>query len=320
MKEPEKPFSLSAGEWATEGRAVQASAADGAALTARFINNRELRTVVDTLSKDNLVVPFKKLARQVFGEDPRAEEALSALIAVGIHCRQNDTEFPLLPARYHFFTNSVDNISVRLSAAEPERFAFARTGSHYQDDEGQLYRLLTCRKCGQPFVEGFVNGNTLLSRPPQNVQSTRMVFVLAEQTGGTEDEDDDGETANNAPPDVWNFDPLTGEKDPTNVPAIRLEVATLQVDPDTGKRVLMKCPCCGATAGTDIEVVTGFHPGDFMLSAVVTDALYQNLPPRPGDELKVGCGRKLLVFSARMRGNLPIHFSARVKTSSCVGP
>ena len=59
----------------------------------------------------------------------------------------------------------------------------------------------------------------------------------------------------------------------------------------------MKCPCCGATAGTDIEVVTGFHPGDFMLSAVVTDALYQNLPARAGDELKVGCGRKLLVFS-----------------------
>jgi ATP-dependent helicase YprA (DUF1998 family) len=298
MKEPEKPFSLSAAEWVAEGRRVQAGEVNGAELTARFTRNRELRAVVDTLSNDNVVVPFTKLARQVFGDDCQAEAALSGLIAVGIRCRQNDGEFPLLPARYHFFTNSVDNVTVRLSATEPERFEFARIGSLFEDDDGLLYRLLTCRKCGQPFVEGFINGNDVLARPPQNGQSNRVILVLAEQAEGSEDEEDDGETATNTPaPEVWDLDPLTGEKDPANTPAVRLQVAPLRQDPDTDKRVLMKCPCCGATAGTDIEVVTGFHPGDFMLSAVVTDALYQNLPARAGEELKVGCGRKLLVFS-----------------------
>src|SRR5207245_9976302 len=128
---------------------------------------------------------------------------------------------PLLPARYHVFTNSVDNVTVRLSATEPERFEFALIGNHFEDDDGLLYRLLTCRKCGQPFVEGFINGNDVLARPPQNGQSNRVVFVLAEQADGSEDEDDDDETATNTPPpDVWDLDPLTGERNPATAPAV----------------------------------------------------------------------------------------------------
>lgn len=51
------------------------------------------------------------------------------------------------------------------------------------------------------------------------------------------------------------------------------------------------------TAGTDAEVVTGFHPGDFMFSTVVSDALYQRLPERPTKAVSSGGGRRLLVFS-----------------------
>src|SRR5207244_575815 len=51
------------------------------------------------------------------------------------------------------------------------------------------------------------------------------------------------------------------------------------------------------TAGTDAEVVTGFHPGDSALSAVVADALYQRLPARQASHGLPGHGRRLLAFS-----------------------
>jgi ssDNA-binding Zn-finger/Zn-ribbon topoisomerase 1 len=43
--------------------------------------------------------------------------------------------------------------------------------------------------------------------------------------------------------------------------------------------------------------VTGFHPGNFALSAVVTDALYQRLPEKAGEFPTPGRGRRLLAFS-----------------------
>ena len=76
-----------------------------------------------------------------------------------------------------------------------------------------------------------------------------------------------------------------------------LPLVPLKQDDEDGRRYLRKCVCCGGTAGTDAEVVTGFHPGDFMLSAVVADTLYQRLPPRHTNGATPGNGRRLLVFS-----------------------
>ena len=76
-----------------------------------------------------------------------------------------------------------------------------------------------------------------------------------------------------------------------------LRLVTLAADDDGEGRYLRKCPACGGTAGTDVEAVTGFHPGNFALSAVVTDALYQGLPEKPEAWQTPGRGRRLLAFS-----------------------
>jgi len=78
---------------------------------------------------------------------------------------------------------------------------------------------------------------------------------------------------------------------------VPLRVVPLTAADDGGGRYLRKCPACGGTAGLDPEVVTGFHPGNFALSAVVTDALYQRLPEKPGAWTTPGRGRRLLAFS-----------------------
>lgn len=294
----ESLFSLSPEEWIDEAKRLSAGNLDKGTLTDRFARSREIRKVVDILSGERSAVPFAELAKRIFGDHPRREDALSALVSIGILCRKSDDEFPLLPARYHFFVNGIDNVTVRLNGNSPERFETLNIGNRFEDEEGLLYRLLTCRKCGQPFVEGFVSGDRVLSRPPQSGQSSRVVFVLAEQAEGSEDEEDRIDAADaSSSLEVWEFDPLSGEKNPPGEAGVRLAVAPVKPDPDTGKSVIMKCPCCGGTAGTDLEVVTGFHPGDFMLSAVVSDMLYQNLPASAGREREVGGGRRLLVFS-----------------------
>lgn len=111
-----------------------------------------------------------------------------------------------------------------------------------------------------------------------------------------EDEDDGADADAPVAEPPWEINPDSGQISPANGPSLRLVRVPIKPD-DDGNRYVRKCLCCGGTAGTDAEIVTGFHPGDFMLSAVVTDTLYQNLVPRPTRDPSPGDGRRLLVFS-----------------------
>ncbi len=267
-----------------------------AGLAEIFAHSTEIRCTSQRLSAASTVA-FTALARELFGRAADAEVALSGMITVGIRARLRPEEFSLLPARYHFFTNGIENVTVRLSPDQGEGFSEARIGSQFRDGDANLYRLLVCRKCGQPYVEGFQIGDVLHSRKPESRRSNRQVFILGEQAQTVEDEEDGESAQQENPPEVWEIQPLTGRISPPNGPKVRLTVVPLKEDADDGRRYLRKCPACGGTAGTDAEVVTGFHPGDFMLSAVVTDTLYQNLQARPSPEPTPGENRRLLVFS-----------------------
>ena len=267
-----------------------------------FSRSSEIRMVAKSLSTN--VIRFSQLAKDLFGNDPGAKQALSGLVSIGIRARKRGGEFPLLPARYHFFANGIDNVTLRLDGSAPEGFENVLIGNRFQDEKGVRYRLLGCRKCGQPFIEGFLKGTKLEPLPSASGGSVRSVFILPGMNLGVSDEDDDESELpvndSTAPVDAYDISTTTGEISPKDGPRIRLIHADLgKPDEDDGRRYLRKCPCCSATAGTDAEVVTGFHPGDFMLSAVVTDALYQQMPPKnrkDGGLLSAG-GRRLLVFS-----------------------
>jgi hypothetical protein len=267
----------------------------GAALAETFSRTSELRTASARLATGQ-VWQFAKLAKELFGNSEQAEAALAGLISIGIRSRLQAHEFSLLPARYHFFTNGIDNVTLRLSSDKPDAFLEAKIGNLFEENGHKLYRLLVCRKCGQPYVEGFVAGDTLLSRRPETGRAERQVFLLGEQIENVEDEEDGTESDAPAAEAPWEINPDTGKTHPSSGPVVRL--ARVPIEPDSdGNRYVRKCLCCGGTAGTDAEVVTGFHPGDFMLSAVVTDTLYQKLLPRKTKEPSPGEGRRLLAFS-----------------------
>lgn len=267
----------------------------GAALAERVAESIELRRASTELSQPG-AREFRALAKTIFGADESSTAALAGLISVGLRARFEPSEFSLLPARYHFFANGVDNVTLRLDQGA-EGFTDLGIGSRFLDDEGNhRYRMLVCRRCGQPYVEGFCQGEVLHPRPPQTGRGERQIFLLGRAEQQVEEEDDDAD-ADAVAPDLWTIDPLTGRILDEADAGVTLERVELKSDDDDQRRYLRKCKACGGTAGTDAEVVTGFHPGDFLFSAVVTDALYQRMPERPARRLGPGRGRQLLVFS-----------------------
>lgn len=265
-------------------------------LAKTFSRTRELRDATAALAGAG-ALPFAQLAQRLFGAAGAESDAgLAGLVSVGIRARLRPEEFSLLPARYHFFTNGLDNVTVRL-APGGEGFSRARLGNHFVEDGHNLYRLLVCRKCGQPFVEGFQEGTQLLPTRRKAQHAVRQVFWLGEPAARFDDEVDDGADATPIAEDVWSINPENGEIEPSSGQTIPLRLVTLSADEAAGERNLRKCPACGGTAGTDAEVVTGFHPGNFALSAVVTDSLYQRLPEKSEASYTPGRGRRLLAFS-----------------------
>lgn len=322
-----EPFSISPQVWVEIGTAMSGDKADGELIQAwnevvaknglptqlsdrlrllpntsvaeslaqTFAECAELRAASRLLANEGPIA-FRELAAQVFsGVDPKlAAAALAGLIAVGIRCRLSPNEFSLLPARYHFFTSGVDNVTVGLDAG-PEGFSKALLGDRFREGESHLYSLLVCRKCGQPYIQAFQHGTELLPAPSKGARSERRIFWLGEPKSRVDDEGDEGTEVD--VDEVWQVDPKSGEIDPGSGSGIGLRLVPLSRDDDGGGRYLRKCPACGGTAGTDAEVVTGFHPGDFALSAVITDSLYQFLPERQGAYDIPGKGRRLLAFS-----------------------
>lgn len=291
---PKDEFSFSANEWMDFSKKIQDYSPSE--LLEKFANNSEIRKLSSIFMSGNRnVFLFQDLAKSIFGDDPNANNALASIISTGIKARRDMSDYPLLPARYHIFLNSIDNITIGLSSSNEEHFSDIRIGKKYSDEKGLRFNLLVCRKCGQPFIEGYLIGNNLYPSP-QNTSKriSRRVFVLDNKDNFDDESDDSSETIYNKLNEVV-INPHNGEY--KSADGITLFEVPLDTDIDTSTKYLKKCPCCGATAGTDAEIVTHYHPGDFMFSAVASDIVYQNISPKKCSEDLVGEGRKLLVFS-----------------------
>ena len=285
---------------------TDAPAAPG--LTDVFAWSEEVRRVAQVLDTGR-IVRYQDLAQQVFPEyamnTKAAEAALSTVIQAGMLARKSESEFPLLPGRYHMAVNSIEGVVVQPDASA-EGWANVRVGRSFSDVKGQYFPLLTCRKCGQPFMEGWKDATHVYPRRPDSgdAGAERIVFWLGAPIGGTEDEEDaPGEDGSPGAGDGGNeriFVQLeTGEIQPSDS-AVALYPVHTEKDDVERARYVKRCPACGGRAtGADAEVVTRMHPGNEALGAVVAQRVLEALPvglvdhsdPRPS------FGRTLLTFS-----------------------
>ncbi|PNU19689.1 hypothetical protein C2E25_11340 [Geothermobacter hydrogeniphilus] len=276
----------------------------GVELLNIFAANAEIHRVSQFLQK-NGVSHFLDVARSVFGEQdvPRQNSAaLSAVLHVGMLARKDDQSFPLLPCRYHLAANSIEGVCVSLSESSSEGWGSLKAFRHYQDADGKpFFPMLVCRKCGQPYFEGFEAGGQLHPRLPGDGSTAfRRVFWLGSPPENpTADEIDDLSEEPEAELDLAGnkvINPLSGELDPAEGPKMKIfEVPTVRNEDDEGDYV-RKCLACGGSTGlTDMEVVTRMHPGNEAFGSVIVQKVLEALPPSQHDRPMKG--RSLLTFS-----------------------
>lgn len=280
------------------------------ALENLFANNTEIRRTSNILESGG-VQSFKYVADTVFNGYSNhlnidVSSALSGVVHIGMLARKSTSSFPLLPARYHMAANSIEGACIRLSSSQ-EGWSDLKLLRNYENKEaGIYYPLLVCRKCGQPYIEGFSSGSQLHNRRPQytNSKVDRRVYWLG------------------VPPDVFTID----EEDEIDTPEDETKHGNRKygktvIDSNTGqiradgdltlysietredeeehKSYVNKCPACGGTpGGAQAEIVTHMHPGNEALGSVVVQKVLESLPGRADSyEALPLNGKNLLTFS-----------------------
>jgi ATP-dependent helicase YprA (DUF1998 family) len=251
-------------------------------------------------------ISFATLAQNLFGTSNNAGEALKGLIRLGSFARDSVDSFPLVPARYHYFANGVEDATIQLTNANDEKWDRLRLDRTYKDETtGSLrYRLLTCRRCGQVYFEGFEAGGKLHPQRPVNRAAKRQVLWLSPDSNRVVADDEESDDAMPAEYSIsladGSFAP-GARKEPGwfVTQAIELSSSTNESTTTTEADV---CPSCGGRDSRS-EIITPFHPGDQAMTEVVTEVVYTHVPPllkpvnRTDPSRLPGSGRKLLVFS-----------------------
>jgi len=277
------------------------------ALEKRFHLNQEVRQVADILDK-SFILEFTDLAKHIFPGEHEEDicAALSALMHIGMWARMSPDAFPLLPSRYHIAVNSIAGVCVSLGGRPTEGWSEIRPHRHFRDEDGiPYYPLLVCRRCGQPFVEGYSVG-TILHTSSQDVweeetSPRRKIFWLGRPPRSrTEDEVDEETATEGTPDDVLFINPRTGEIC-LSVEDESISLHEVETRHDEMERTyyVQVCPACGARAvGSMAEIITRMHPGNEALGAVVVQKVLECLPAAQDlDESRPMEGRTLLTFA-----------------------
>lgn len=138
----------------------------------------------------NKFMDFRKLATELFPNVAveAASAALKGLVAVSAFARESADAFPLLPARYHFFATGIEEATILLEGpnVSADCFSELKFARMFYDEERkrERYRLLTCRKCGEIYFEGFESAvkGLLKGRRPSQGSWSRAVFWLKPKT------------------------------------------------------------------------------------------------------------------------------------------
>jgi len=277
--------------------------------------NPQIRKASEYLS-NNGFVSFTDLQGEVFPEEgvEEGERALKGMIALGAYARETTSGFPLLPSRYHFFVNGMDEFTVELvpHTKNQEGCEQLKIGLEYFDEEKKTprFRLLTCRTCGELYTEGFTRNETLEPTAPRSGSKgwRRNIFWLRPKEQDLDSEEEleaqpasSGDTCFLHPAKGLFRNQLTPEEEEELgwIQTRRVILSLEDRNDEASRELLYCCPSCGSSSRR-MEIVTGFHPGDQAMTLVAAEILYEHLPVNPNRLIRnklPGEGRNLLVFS-----------------------
>lgn len=281
------------------------------ALENVFHKNKEVQRVAEVLDAGG-VIHFKQLAKAVFPDKNLDQQlksaALNSVMHLGMMARISPDAFPLLPSRYHIATNSIEGISVKLDPDHPEGWSSLQPFRTFSEQGKPYFSLLVCRRCGQPYIEAFSDGEKLFNLRKDSIsdsQIKRKIFWLGSpaksQVQDEIDEDassiDDKDNTSVLFVNPRSGQILSAENDASSKIALyEIDTVTDVVEKNDYVRT---CKACGSRAtGSMAEIITPMQAGNEALGAVVTQQVLEALPPEiDSEEAKPMQGRSLLAFS-----------------------
>lgn len=240
------------------------------------------------------------LGERLWPSDSRAADKLAALVALG-SAVVDDSKNPVLSARYHMFVRATEGAFVSFGDTEPT----IMLGRHEIDPTTgrAMFEFGTCQRCGAVHLAGDVEarktGRYFVPSVKNDASVKWLVLTNAADVSVDEDEEtlgDEGAKGDSGVrylctgcgliSDVEGLCP--GADCPGGVPR--------QVREHRAKtKVMSTCTECGASAK---QLIRRLRTDVNAAPAVITTALYQQLPRAEGEALEqVGEGRKLLMFS-----------------------
>ena len=253
----------------------------------------QIRTLAEQLHTQACL--FEPLSRKIFPNQEEASEGLSSLIQICIYAVPSTPgSFPLLPARYHLAASGIEGIRLELDSVKTENWKLSEVGKPKSSIKNlnNKYRLLVCRNCGEPYVEGYDNGMGFMPTKTSGESSIRLVLRLLTQSIQASSFDDDIDE-DEVPAEQLTFNPKTGSYSNEQGPSITLSIATANEE-----NKVRKCSCCNYRPARFDEPLTDVTAANEPLAAVAAQTLIESLPEtKENAEFKSMGGRNLLVFS-----------------------
>ncbi|AGT93585.1 dead/deah box helicase [Rhodococcus erythropolis CCM2595] len=247
-----------------------------------------------------LPVAAQDLKSRLWPHDSAAEAKLEALVALGskVHDASGN---PVLSARYHMFVRATEGAFISFADEGPK----VMLGRHEIDPETSraVFEFGTCQRCGAVHLAGEVENRQRQQFfiPPKDDSSVRWLVLADGDSDSTVDEDEATLSDEEAKeePGIRYLCTGCGHLGDTDAGCGHLDCpggAVRRVrEHKFATRVMSQCTECGARAR---QVIRRLRTDTNAAPAVITTALYQQLPPATDSTVEeVGEGRKLLMFS-----------------------
>jgi ATP-dependent helicase YprA (DUF1998 family) len=293
MQEPDRESAIF-----TAARQAGWSRADDKTLTAATALSHEKSLAMMRQALAQGPKPFNQVAAATFGDAQGRGAGLAAMVELASSMIEPDGTTPL-SARYHLFLRATEGAFTCLSPRGPH----VQLARHNvcPDCESPVFEIGSCKRCGAVHVHGtpVAEGGVRYLRPRK--PASKGIWLVLGDHEGLDDEDESAV--------VDDGGDVSGDKAKlcTRCGALlRPEVGECSGCGNSDLRVVRQlkqrgeeiagCLVCGARGAATVR---NFETGPDASGAVITTALYQNLPTAddPHGALLPGEGRKLLAFS-----------------------
>ena len=283
--------------------APAAVAPSGAGLAEALGNEESMIGLKDALSTKP--VDVRALRDRLWPNDEKSGEKLDSLVQLGSSV-QDDAGHPVLSARYHLFVRATEGAFVSFNDDGPHIFL-----SRHEVDPvtgHAVFEFGTCTRCGAVHLAGELEHRARLEYflPSKKADTSVNWLVLADEQGEVLIDEDEltlaEDEAKSAKSDPTTRRLCTGCGLLANATAMacpssdcRGRQMLMVREHPRSTRIMTRCTECGAQSRQGIRRLrTDVNAAP----AVVTTALYQQLPEAAGEAAEqVGGGRKLLMFS-----------------------